>query len=345
MSLDASSDAGRQGRPTGARRPASGSRVVPLVVLITVLWVAFSLAGNGFLSSFNVNSMTQLIGQGVILGLAQAVLLVLGRINLAVGGVGVTVVAVIGLLVTHTGLPLVLVLLVGLAVGALAGAVMAAVEIYSGLNSFVVTLAFLSVYQGGVLLVTQATHYPVDSPGLLTVGNGNFVSPFVSPLFVIALCVALGLWFVYFRTAIGWKSLAVGANERAAAASGINVRRTVLFGYALSGVLSAVAAVMETARLAEASPSTGSDWLLLSFIGPLLAGVALSGGTLSVAGIVLGYTFYGSIFSGLVIMNVSTYWLTLAQALVLLSALVLGQLGDPASPLRSWRRKKGTAHA
>jgi len=321
---------------SSASRPGAlrTGRVLPLAALCAVTWVVFVAVGDGFLSSFNVNSLTQLVSQGVVIGLAQAVLMVLGRINLAVGGVGVTVVGVIGLLSTHTVLPLGVVLLTALAVGALAGALMAAVEFLSGLSSFVVTLAFLSVYQGGVLLATQATHYPISSSTLLTLGNGNFVSPYVSPLLVIALAAAALLWLVYFRTAVGWKSLAVGANERAAAVSGINVRRTVLFGYVLSGLLSGLAAVMETARLAEASPSTGGDWLLLSFIGPLLGGVALSGGRMSIGGILLGSAFYGSIFSGLVIMNVSTYWLTLAQALVLLAALLLGQLSGLRLPRR-----------
>jgi ribose/xylose/arabinose/galactoside ABC-type transport system permease subunit len=310
-----------------ARALAHGhGRVWSLVALTAVTWIVFSVFGRGFLSAFNLNSLSQIIGQSIVIGFAQAALLVLGRINLAVGGIGVVVVAAIGLMVTFTPIPLPLVLLIALAIGGAAGALMAVVELYSKLNSFVVTLAFLSIYQGGVLLLTQAAHFPIASPVLLALGNGQALLPAISPLLVLALIVAVLLWFFYFRTSPGWQSLAVGANERAAAASGLRVRRIVILGYVLSGLLCGIAAIMETSRLAEASPSTGSDWLLLSFIGPLLAGVALSGGNISIGGIVIGSVFYGSIFSGLVILNVPTYWLTFAQAAVLLVALIVGQL-------------------
>lgn len=301
-------------------------RIWSLVALTAVTWIVFSVFGRGFLSPFNLNSLGQIIGQSVVIGFAQAALMVLGRINLAVGGIGVVVVAAIGLMLTYTPIPLPLVLLIALAVGAAAGALMAVVELSTKLNSFVVTLAFLSIYQGGVLLLTQATHYPITAPELLSFGNGQALVPALSPLLVLAVVVAVLLWFFYFRTSLGWQMRAVGASERAAAASGLRVKRVVVLGYVVSGLLCAIAAIMESSRLAEASPSTGSDWLLLSFIGPLLAGIALSGGTISIGGIVIGSVFYGSIFSGLVILNVPTYWLTFAQATVLLAALVVGQL-------------------
>ena len=336
----------RTGAATTVRSIAVGeSRVVPLLALTVVVGAIFALLGPGFLSSFNINSLTQVAAQSAVIGLAQAALMVMGRINLAVGGIGVVVVAFIGILSTSTGLPLPLILLLALGLGALAGALMAAVELLTGLNSFVVTLAFLSVYQGGVLLLTQATHYQVSDPTLTRIGNGMFLSPYLSPLLAVAVVIGVLLWLFYFRTSPGWKARAVGANQRAAAASGIRVKRTVVQGYMLSGVLSAVAGIMEIARLAEASPSTGSDWLLLSFIGPLLAGVALSGGSISIAGIIIGSLFYGGIFSGLVILNVPTYWLTLAQAVVLLAALVLGQLGPKLARRLAGSRTRGVRNA
>jgi len=315
-------------------------RTISLLALTGVAWLVFSLLGQGFFSSFNTLSLNQVMAQSIVIGFAQAALMVLGRINLAVGGIGVVVVASIGLMANYTGLPLLVILALALLVGALAGALMAVVEIFTKLNSFVVTLAFLSVYRGGELLLTQATHYPVSSSELLTLGNGTFLTPYLSPQVVVALVVAVLLWFFYFRTSAGWKSRAVGASERAAAASGINVTRAVVLGYVVSGLLCAVAAILVTAQLAEASPDTGSDWLLLSFIGPLLAGVALSGGIISIGGIIAGSLFYGSIFSGLIIMAVPSYWLTMAQAVVLLGALVLGEFGSGVLSSRGFQVRR-----
>lgn len=315
-------------------RPAGTARIVSLVVLTVVAGTVFTLLGRGFLSDFSLYALTQAVAVNAVVGFAQAALLVLGRINLAVGGVGVVASATVGVLDNYTGIPLIGIVAIALAVGAAAGAVMALVEIYSGLNSFVVTLAFLSVYQGGVLLVTEAAHYPIGIPELLAFGTDQVLFAWVSPLLVVAVVVAAVLWVLYFRTVAGWRSQAVGANQRAAAASGINVRRTVILGYVVSGVLSAVGALMVTSQLADASPTTGGDWLLLSFVGPLLAGVLLTGGTISIWGVLVGAVFYASIFTGFAVLDVPTYWLTLLQALVLLAALMVGQLRFSRRPRR-----------
>lgn len=317
--------AGGVGRLARVISAAGGGRILSLLALTVLAWLAFALLGRGFLSSFTLYALTQAVAIGAVVGFAQAALLVLGRINLAVGGVGVVVSALVGLLDNYTNLPLLWIVVLAIGTGAVAGAIMALVEIKSGLNSFVVTLAFLSVYQGGVLLLTQAAHYQINIPQLLSIGNDPIGLPWLSPLLIIAVVAAALLWVFYFRTVPGWKSRAVGANQRAAEASGINAPRIVLLGYVVSGALSAVAAIMVTAQLADSSPTTGGDWLLLSFVGPLLAGVLLTGGTISIWGIVVGALFYGSIFSGFAVLNVPTYWLTLLQAVVLLVALVLGQ--------------------
>jgi ribose transport system permease protein len=315
--------------PPGARPRrigASTARIVTLLVLTVLAGVLFSVLGQGFLSDFTLYSLGQAVAISAVVGLAQAALLVLGRINLAVGGVGVLVSATVGVMDNFTGIPLLGMVVIALLVGAAAGALMAVVEIWSGLNSFVVTLAFLSVYQGGVLLATQAAHYPISVPELLSLGTDQIGLSWLSPMLAIAVVVSAVLWVFYFRTVPGWNSQAVGANQRAAEASGINARRSIVLGYVISGLMSAVAAIMVCAQLADASPVTGGDWLLLSFVGPLLAGVLLTGGTISIWGILVGGLFYAIIFSGFAVLNVPTYWLTLLQALVLLVALVLGQV-------------------
>jgi ribose transport system permease protein len=70
----------------------------------------------------------------------------------------------------------------------------------------------------------------------------------------------------------------------------------------------------------------GSDWLLPSFIAPVLGGVALVGGDVTLGGILLAAVFYDSLQSGLTILNVPSYWLQFAQGLVLLVAVILNQL-------------------
>jgi ribose transport system permease protein len=101
----------------------------------------------------------------------------------------------------------------------------------------------------------------------------------------------------------------------------------VLLGaYALSGLLAALAAVMESSYELSVNASVGSDWLLPSFVAVVLGGVTLTGGDITVGGILLAAVFFDSLQSGLTILNVSSYWLNLAEGLVLLVAVIVDQL-------------------
>jgi ribose transport system permease protein len=296
-----------------------------LVLLIALTWTAFTIAGSGFLGSFNLYSIGQLAARDAVLGMAQAMLVAAARMNLAVGGIGAVCTSLLGYLLVSVGVPLWLAVPVILGVGVLAAILMGFAELTTGLSSFVVTLAFLSVYSGGALLATGGRQFQITSQALTALGNGTLLSPAICPLVGVALACGVFCWLLYFRNSLGWKILAVGANERAARVSGVNVSRVVLATYALSGLLCAVASIMNASYELNVNAGFGSDWLLPSFIAAVLGGVALTGGEVSVVGILLAALFYDSLQSGLTIVNVPSYWIELPQGLVLLVAVLLDQ--------------------
>jgi ribose transport system permease protein len=297
-----------------------------LVLLIGLTWTAFTIAGSGFLGSFNLFSIGQLAARDAVLGMAQAMLVVAARMNLAVGGIGAVCTSLLGFLLVSVAAPLWLAVLLVCVGGVLAALLMGCVELTTGLSSFVVTLAFLSVYAGGALLVTGGRQFQITSQALTVLGSGTLLSPAICPLVAVAIACGMVCWLLYFRSSLGWKMLAVGANERAARVSGINVPWVVLAAYGLSGLLCAIAAIMNASYELNVNAGFGADWLLPSFIAAVLGGVALTGGEVSVVGILLAALFYDSLQSGLTIINVPSYWIELPQGLVLLVAVLLDQL-------------------
>jgi ribose transport system permease protein len=300
--------------------------VVGLIVLIVATWTVFGAMNSSFVSSFNLFGIGQLAARDAVLGMAQAALVVMARMNLAVGSVGAICVSLLGsMLVTgHIALPLTL--LAVAAAGVTASVIMGIVELRSGLSSFIVTLAFMSAYGGGALLLTRNTNYQITNAALNGLGSGTFLSAAICPLVIVAVVCGGASWVVYNRTSLGWKMLAIGANERAARASGVNAGRVLLGAYALSGLLCALAAVMESSYELSVNASVGQDWLLPSFVAVVLGGVTLTGGDITIGGILLAALFFDSLQSGLTILNVSSYWLELAEGLVLLAAVVADQL-------------------
>jgi ribose transport system permease protein len=325
--------------PTAAPPPSPGgqsrahrlaglfsSNTTGLILLIVASSAVFSLLGTGYLGSFNLFSLSQQVAVDAVVGFSQLVMLAMARMNLAVASIGAGVVMLSGTLMANDGVPTVAALLAGLAAGAVVGWLMGWIEVHSRLSSFIVTLAFMSIYAGVMLAVTHGAEITTLPPSVGNFATAAVVVPQLSILLVVTAAAGVVLAVIYKFTPAGWKMLSIGENERAARLSGIQVSRIVIFGYVLSGVLAAVAGLMTMSLDASAIPSIGSTWLLTSFIGPVLGGVALAGGQVSVSGAFLGIVFYDSISSGLVILHVSTYYLGLAQGVVLLGALILDQV-------------------
>ena len=294
-----------------------------LLGLTAASWVVYAWVGEGFLSSFNLFTLSQLVAETAVIGAAQLVVVAIGRLNLAVGAIGAIVVMSTGWLVGPAGVPLFPALVVGLAEGAVCGAAMGALERVTGLDSFVVTLAMASIYTGIVLIVTGGEAVSALPASLTDFGSDPLLLQSLSRLIVPTMIVYGGLWLLYRRTRTGWEMLAVGANERAAALGGVATGPVVVLTFGLSGALSGGAAIMEMARVASALPSLGTDWLLLAFIVPVLGGTALRGGAVALGGALAATLFVVSINSGLVSLGVNAYWQEFAQAIVLLSAILV----------------------
>jgi ribose transport system permease protein len=307
---------------------ADQGSAVGLIVLIVLTWTVFGVINGSFVSSFNLYGIGQLAARDAVLGMAQAALVVMGRMNLAVGSVGAICVSLLGYMLVSADISL-----------PLASMIMGLVELKSGLSSFIVTLAFMSAYGGGALLFSRSQNFQITTPALNALGSGTFLSDAICPLVVVALICAGITWVIYNRTSFGWKSLAIGANERAARASGVNAGSVLLGAYALSGLLAALAAVMESSYELSVNANVGSDWLLPSFVAVVLGGVTLTGGDITIGGILLAAVFFDSLQSGLTILNVSSYWLNLAEGLVLLVAVIV----DQARRSRRGRRRHSRA--
>jgi ribose transport system permease protein len=128
----------------------------------------------------------------------------------------------------------------------------------------------------------------------------------------------------------------VGGNSRAAELSGIPVNRIIVIVFTLSALLSSIAGLLLMSRLGSAQPSIGSDWLLPSFAIPIVAGIALTGGTAPVLSTALAAFLIALIENGLVLTKADPYWIQF-----LLGAIILGAVG--LNRLRAVRDSGGMA--
>jgi ribose transport system permease protein len=320
------------------RRPMMLGQQTGLVVILVLLGALFTVKSPGFLSSFNLFVLGRSLAIDIVIGFSQMVVLATGGMNLSVGSIGVCVVMMGGYLMQVAGLPIsiacALALILGGALGWLNGFTIAK----SGVNSFVVTLASANLFSGAMLILTKATPLnalprSVGGFGQMRIGGG-----WVSPMLAVAMGIGLALIVFYRYSVIGRQSLATGANQRAAEMSGVPVGRRIIGAHVLSGVLAGVAGLLTVARVGAAMPAVGGqDWLLPSFLGPVLGGAALAGGFVSVVGTTLGAALVTTIRSGLLVMGIGNFWLDLFLGLFLLAAVLLQRYRGSASPGRRSR--------
>ena len=193
----------------------------------------------------------------------------------------------------------------------------------TGVNSFIITLASASLYLGAMLILTKAVPYSGLPPEVGAFGRMK-IGTWLSPLLLVSVAIGAALLVLYRLTALGRQILAAGANPRAAAMSGVPVDRVIVISHTLSGLLAAAAALMVVFRLGAAVPSVGGDeWLLPSFLGPVLGGTLLSGGAVAVVGTMIGAALVTTIRSGLLVLQVGNFWLQLFLGLILLLAVML----------------------
>lgn len=297
-----------------------------LLALIVLFGTIFTFVTPGFSSNFNLFSLTRTMSIDIMIGFSMMVVIVTGGLNLAVGAIGVCAAMTCGFLLEKIGLPLFLAIPFALLFGALLGAANGTLIVRSGLHSFIITLATMSIFFGAMIYLTHAEAYRQLTPDFSQFGKLRFAGT-VSALLFVSAATGVLLAVLYRFTPLGRRMLAAGANAAAAELSGIRVGRTYVACHALSGALAGLAAMMVMARNGAAIPSMaghlGQDWLLPAFLGPVLGGTLLMGGRVSVLGTFLGSALVTMLTNGLLQLKIGEFWIQATLGIILLIAVLI----------------------
>lgn len=330
------------------RRIVSDQRLV-LTALTVGLFIYFGLKNSAFFSTDFV--IYPLLRDGAVLtviGLAQLCALSIGHLNLAVGRMAAVAALASGAAYQYWHLSLVPGLLIGLVVGGSLGFVAGLIIVKSQVNAFIVTLAMDFALLGFVTFVyvtfTGATAAFITKPNGMEYWRntslhqyciGDVCGPKVFPMMLVPAIIALVfVGFLYAKTRLGRELLSTGSNLRAAKLSGISVDRRVIIAHTLSGLLAALAGVMLAFTNGSFTASIGSQFMLPSFLGPVLGGTLLIGGSVQVLGTFIGTMLTLVIRQGLSVQGIGLETLNIALGLVLLTALSLGQLQKMFTAIR-----------
>lgn len=343
---------GRKAEFLGALRRELTSPRPLLVALIAALVVVFATTKPAFLNgTFVIAPLLTNIAIFTVVGLAQMVVLSVGHMNLAVGQLAGVGGLVMGAAFEHLGMPLVVGVPLGLAAGTALGALSGWIIARTGVNSFIVTLAMSFALMGLIPTLygawTVGNAFTVQPAGFDEIGRGTFRdvciggiacgSPAVPLIILPALVCMAAVWYLYAASRIGREILVTGSNVHAAELSGVPTARRIILVHALSGLLAAVAGFMLAASIGSFTPSIGFEFMLPSFLGPILGGTLLAGGAVSIVGTMLGITLTSVIRKGLELFGVGLETLNVLLGGILLAALATDRLRVVFARLRPKR--------
>ena len=212
------------------------------------------------------------------------------------------------------------VLLLGLVIGAVNGALVA----FTRVPDIVVTLAMLFVWAGCALLVLS-TPGGGSAAWLGSLSRGPFLTQWIPRAAVVLIVVIAVIWIPLRRSRLGLSLYAVGSDPLAAFRSGVSVTRTKIFSYMLAGLFSAIAGLSLTATTGIGTPVPG-PYTLLSVAAVVLGGVSLAGGRGGVFGPVIAVVILSLLRTDMTFLNVDTNLATVAQGLILVGVVMVGSL-------------------
>ncbi|WP_052375030.1 ABC transporter permease [Actinomyces israelii] len=305
-----------------------GSQVL-VVVSELILIAGFAIASPYFLQVANFSALLLDASVYVLLALGLTFVIATGGIDLTPGfGIAFTGVclAVAMKWAAGAGMGMALVILIGVAVGLLAGALMGTVNgilvAYLRMQPMIATLAMMLIAWGMALVISGTSAIPLSEfTAFLRLGQGRTLGV-TNALYLIAIVAVIAAYLLN-RTLIGRYALAIGSNEEATRLSGVNVKKWKMLVYTLGGTFTGLAGVLMASRLASGKPDVGQSYEMYAIAAAVLGGASLQGGRASVFGSVVGAIVIATIRNGAVLMGIPDQWQKVLLGIVVLGAVYL----------------------
>jgi len=263
---------------------------VPAIAL-AVAAIAIGVAVPDTFSTGNLSDLSRQVSEFGLIALAMTIVILSGGIDLSIGSVFALCVLAALVSMNVLGLPIGVALAATLATGLACGLVNGVLVGYLRLRAFITTLVTLVIYRAiyDIVFPRLASAIVGNSPDSPTWDAIGFGTAFGLPIsFLVFLVIAAALHVLLSRLRPGWRLRAVGGARRSAHNAGIDVKLTVCSAYVASGVLTAVAAFLFSARLGSTGADTGIGLEITVLTAVVLGGVSLGGGRGSVGNAVIG---------------------------------------------------------
>jgi len=295
------------------------SRELSVLGAIAALFLVLALAAPGYFSRENLTDLFLANLPVLIIAVGMTLVILTGQIDISVGSM-FAVCGVVAGVFAKAGLPIPLAGLIACLAGSALGALNGALVAYLRVPSIVVTLAAMVALRDGLRWATGGAWVEDLPPGFQWLGFSQSSYPLI--LFLIGGGLSLAVGWGLRNLAAGRAIYATGSNEEAARLAGIRTRLNVFLVFTVTGALTGLAALLNSARFNQIPSNAGLGLEMKVIAAVVVGGAAITGGKGTIAGTMAGVVLLGAIGPALTFLGVNAYWEKAIQGAIILAAIV-----------------------
>lgn len=300
------------------------SREIGVAATIALVNIVLLFSGQRYFSAENFGDLFMANVPVLIISLGMMLVILTGRIDISVGS-QFAVCSILAGVCAKAGLPAACAGLAACLAGGLFGAISGGLVAYLRVPSIVVTLAMMIALRDGLRWLTQGS-WIEDLPASFqwfSLTQGEFTAGIAVLAVLLIVVAAAGLRYLRAGRAV----FATGSSESASRMVGIRTERVVFSVFMVTGALTGLAAALNAVRFHQIPSNAGLGLEMKVVAAVVVGGAAITGGSGTVAGTVLGVILLGSIGTGLTFMGVSAYWEKAFQGAIILAAIAINLAG------------------
>lgn len=292
-----------------------------IFVVFIIICLILAFISPQFLTVSNWTIIITQASINALLAFGVTFVIITGGIDLSLGSM-VAVTGVTAAMLAHPDtFPVVLPIFAGLFAGLLMGVFNGFIITKSKIAPFIVTLGTMTIGRGLALILSKGRPVSNLSDSFNFIGGGDILGipfPIIVLIIVFIICS-----LILKKTILGRYIYAIGGNEQASRASGINVNQVKMAVYSISGLLAGLAGVLLTSRITTGQPNAGAGFELDAIAAAVIGGTSTSGGTGTMTGTLVGVLLIGVINNGLDLLNVTSYYQQVVMGIIIIGAVVL----------------------
>ncbi len=301
-----------------------------IVVIFVALCILMSIVSPAFRTMRNVTNVIRQVSIIGIVSMGVTFAIITGGIDLSSGSMIALISVVVASLSQNSVnpdqplsfvVPIVVGIAVALLLGFLLGSVNGSLLAFGKIPPFIATLGMMTAARGAAALFTGGRPVGDLKDSFTFIGTGRLIGIPIPIWIYIAMGILAHI--LLSRTKFGRHVFAIGGNEQAARICGINVEKTLVKVYAFAGLLTAVSAILLTARTSAGNPTYGVSYELDAIASTVIGGTSLSGGVGSIPFCVVGALIIGVLNNSMDLLSVNAYWQQIVKGVIIVVAVLI----------------------